>query len=196
MSNDDNNSPANAKQEGAAEGVDNLASPGSAQVQQSDPENDAVPEKGESPWLERLISGTSTLLIVLVALVAYHFTIAQANKQRYAVVDIAEVLNIKELQVTITAMRPDASEEAKAQAFEEVAKFGKDVELVLNDLQQECGCSIFVKAAVVKPASAEDLTPELKRRLGMENINVNDLAQQLRRVGGQGTAPQLELNRK
>lgn len=149
-------------------------------------------EQGESLWLGRLINISSTVLIVVVVLIAYHFFYVVANKQKYAVVDITEVLNIKELQVTIAAMRPDASDEAKAKAYEEVAKFGKEIEETLNDLQQECGCSIFVKAAVVKAAGAEDLTPELKRRLGIENVNPADLVKQLRAVGGGSRSPIIE----
>lgn len=154
------------------------------------------PNKGESVWLGRLINIASTVLIVVVVLMAYHYFLVAPNKQKYAVVDLSEVLNIKELQVTIAAMRPDASEEAKSKAYDEVAKFGKDVEVALNDLQQECGCSIFVKAAVVKPAGAEDLTPELKHRLGMENVNPADLLKQLRSLGGGGRSPIIEGNDK
>ena len=149
-------------------------------------------EKGESVWLGRLINIASTVLIVVVVLMAYHYFYVSPNKQKYAVVDLSEVLNIKELQVTIGAMRPDASEEAKSKAYDEVAKFGKDVEVALSELQQECGCSIFVKAAVVKPAGAEDLTPELKHRLGMENVNPAELVKQLRTLGGGGRSPIIE----
>ena len=143
-----------------------------------------------SSWPDRLISMATTFLIVVV-IVFYHFAMVNNNKQRYAVADIAEILNIKELQVTIAAMSPDSTEEMRAEAFNEVARFGKGLETVLNDLQQECGCSIFVKAAVIKPAAAEDLTQEIKRRMGLENVTSNDLAQQLRRVGGAGSAPLL-----
>ena len=161
-----------------------------------EPETQEDLDKGESVWLGRLISIASTVLIVAVVLVAYHYFIVAPNKQKYAVVDLSEVLNIKELQVTIAAMRPDASEEAKSKAYDEVAKFGKDVEVALNDLQQECGCSIFVKAAVVKPAGAEDLTPELKHRLGMENVNPAELVEQLRSLGGGGRSPIIEGGEK
>ncbi|WP_126448117.1 hypothetical protein [Sulfuricystis multivorans] len=153
-------------------------------------------EKGESVWLGRLISLVTTVLIVVIVLIAYHYFYVLPNKQRYAVVDLSEVLNIKELQVTIAAMRPDASEEAKLKAYDDVAKFGKDVGVALNELQQECGCSIFVKAAVVKPAGAEDLTPELKRRLGMENVNQDELVKQLRSLGGGSRTPIIEGDKK
>lgn len=154
-----------------------------------------VLEKEESVWLGRGINIVSTILIVTIMLMAYHIAVVSPNKQKYAVVDISEVLNIKELQVTIAAMRPDASEEAKSKAYDEVAKFGKEIEIALNDLQQECGCSIFVKAAVVKTAGAEDLTLELKHRLGMENERPEELVKQLRLLGG-GRTPIIEGGEK
>lgn len=157
----------------------------------SETSTDSV-EPGESLWLGRLINISSTVLIVAVVLMVYHYFYVVPNKQKYAVVDISEVLNIKELQVTIAAMRPDASDEAKSKAYDEVAKFGKEVEVALSELQQECGCSIFVKAAVIKPASAEDLTPELKHRLGIENVNPTDLVKQLRTLGGGARSPIIE----
>lgn len=70
-----------------------------------------------SSWLDRLISMATTLLIVVVVIVVYHFSMVNNNKQRYAVADIAEILNIKELQVTIAAMRPDSTEEMRADAY-------------------------------------------------------------------------------
>lgn len=153
-------------------------------------------DKEGSSWLGMLIRGTSTFLIVLVTLVAYHFLVVAPNKQRFGVVDVAEVLNLKELQVTLAASQPDAGENRGAAAFEEIARFAKDIEVALAEIQQECGCSLFVKAAVVKPAGAEDLTPLLKQRLGMDKIDQAQLVQQLRATGGRGQAPMLETPRK
>lgn len=159
-------------------------------------ENKEPADTGESEWLKHLISLATTVLVVLVAIVSYHFLVVEKTKQKYAFVDIAEVLSIKELQVTIATMKPDATDATRGEAFEAVATFGKEMEGVISDLQRECGCSIFVRAAVVKPLDAEDLTGELKRRLGMHNLNQSDLAKQLRMLGGRGSAPMLEEQRK
>ncbi len=152
--------------------------------------------KESSPWIGMMIQGVSVFLIVLVTLVAYHFLVVAPNKQRFAVIDIAEILNLKELQVTLAASQPEAGENKSAAAFDEIARFAKEIEVALADIQQECGCSLFVKAAVVKPASAEDLTPLLKQRLGMDKIDQAQLIQQLRATGGSGQPPMLELPKK
>ena len=150
----------------------------------------------ETDWVGRLINGATMVLLMVVVLMGYHFLFVAPNKQKFAVVDLSEVLNIKELQVTIAAMRPDATDDSKSKAYDEVAKFGKDVEVALNELQQECDCSIFVKAAVIKSAGSEDLTPKLKQRLAMENINPAELVKQLRTMGGGGRSPIMEGNDK
>ena len=153
-------------------------------------------DKEGSRWLEVLIRGTGTLLIVLVTLIAYHFLVVAPNKQRFGVVDIAEVLNLKELQVTLAATQAEPGENKGAAAFEEIARFAKDIEVALAEIQQECGCSLFVKAAVVKPAAAEDFTPQLKQRLGMEKVDQAQIVQQLRGAGGRGQPPLLEQPKK
>lgn len=165
-------------------------------------ETEAAPEvvetqdKEGSRWLEALIRGMGTLLIVLVTLIAYHFLVVAPNKQRFGVVDIAEVLNLKELQVTLAATQAEPGENKGAAAFEEIARFAKDIEVALAEIQQECGCSLFVKAAVVKPAAAEDFTPQLKQRLGMDKVDQAQLVQQLRGAGGRGQPPMLEQPKK
>ena len=153
-------------------------------------------DKEGSRWLEVLIRGTSTLLIVLVTLIAYHFLVVAPNKQRFGVVDIAEVLNLKELQVTLAATQAEPGENKGAAAFEEIARFAKDIEVALAEIQRECGCSLFVKAAVVKPAASEDFTPQLKQRLGMDKVLQAQLVQQLRGSGGRGQPPLLEQLQK
>ncbi len=166
------------------------------------PEAQAAPvvveqqDKEGSRWLEVLIRGMGTLLIVLVTLIAYNFLVVAPNKQRFGVVDIAEVLNLKELQVTLAATQTDPGENKGAAAFEEIARFAKDIEAALAEIQQECGCSLFVKAAVVKPAAAEDFTPLLKQRLGMDKVDQAQLVQQLRGAGGRGQPPMLEQPKK
>ena len=110
-----------ATNETVAEHIDAASSEAVAQAVKESSVSDA---RDDSHWLGHLIRGMTTLLIVLVTLVAYHFLMVVPNKQKFAVVDIGEVLNIKELQVTIAAMKPD-SQLQQTQAFKEIAKFAK-----------------------------------------------------------------------
>lgn len=144
-------------------------------------------------WINAAIRVAETVLVVVVCLVLYHFTVVQHYRNKVGVVDISEILTIKELQVTIKAMQSDASEEDKSRIFDEMTGFAKEIESAINEVQNDCACILMVRPAVVRLGTGgDDLTPQLKARLGMENITPLDLTNALRKMGGQGKAPQLE----
>lgn len=155
-------------------------------------ESEAEEKVTDSSLMGYLINGTMALVIVLVAMVAYHFAFVVPNKQRIAVVDIAEILQLKQLEVTLTTAKPEATDVQRGEAYDSISRFAKDVEVAINSLQSECGCILLVRAAVVKTGSGEDMTDALKQRLGMAHLNQNQLMQQLRNLGGRGTPPLLE----
>lgn len=147
-------------------------------------------EEGTS-WMGLLINAAMSLAIVAAALLAYHFTYVVPNKQRLAVLDIAGILQLKELEVTAKAVHPDATDAQRGEAFEIISKFAGDMEHAIAELQQECGCTLLVKAAVVKAAGAEDLTPVLKQRMNMGSLDEATLLKEIRSAGGQGQSPVL-----
>lgn len=148
-------------------------------------------QEKDSSWMGLIINVVITLVLVAGMIGVYHYTVASQTKQKIAVVDIAEILGLKELQVTAAATNPDATDRQRAEAFEEITRFARDMETAVNDLQSECGCTLLVRAAVVKANAAEDLTPALKERLGMAGLDQAKLVQQLRSSGGIGQAPML-----
>lgn len=143
----------------------------------------------DSSWLGLAINTVTTLVIAAGMIAAYHFMVAAPTKQKIAVVDIAEILGLKELQVTAAATSPDATDKQRSEAFEEITKFARDMETAVNDLQADCGCTLLVRAAVVKVTAAEDLTSALKERLGMAGLDQAKLIQQIRSAGGAGQPP-------
>lgn len=147
--------------------------------------------KEDNSWLGLAINIVLMLALVGASLVAYHFYFVLPNKQKFAVIDIAEVLQLKELEVTAAATHADATDAERGEAFESISKFAKQMEISIGDLQAECGCTLLVKAAVVKAAGAEDLTPVLKQRMGIDQLDAAKLVQQIRGAGGRGQAPML-----
>ena len=73
-----------------------------------------------------------------------------------------------------------------------IGKFAKEMEATIAEMQQECGCLLLVKAAVVKASSSEDMTPVLKQRLGMDSLDQAQLLRQLQSQGGGGQPPLLD----
>lgn len=119
-----------------------------------------------------------TLLIVLLAMIATSaLTIALHKKyfdhtQRIAMLDIEEMVQTKQAELTAQVLRPGASDAERQAAWENVNKFGKELEEAIHDVQAECNCTIVVRAAVVN-GPVQDLTPILKKRMGIDKVQVN-----------------------
>ena len=154
------------------------------------PETTAV--KDDSSWLGLALNGAITLVTVIAVVMAYHFLVAVPSKQKIAVVDISEVLSLKELEVTASAAKPGLTDAQRGESFEMIGKFAKEMEAAISEMQQECGCLLLVKAAVVKASSSEDMTPVLKQRLGMDSLDQAELVKQLQSQGGSGQPPLLD----
>ena len=154
------------------------------------PETAAV--KDDSSWLGLALNGAITLVTVIAVLMAYHYLVAVPSKQKIAVVDIADVLSLKQLEVTVAASKPGMTDAQRGESFEMIGKFAKEMETAIAEMQQECGCLLLVKAAVVKASSSEDMTPVLKQRLGMDNLNQAEMVKQLQSQGGSGQPPLLD----
>ncbi len=154
------------------------------------PETAAV--KDDSSWLGLALNIAITLVSVIAVLMAYHFLVAVPSKQKIAVVDIAGVLSLKELEITVAASKPGVTDAQRGESFEVIGKFAKEMEAAIAEMQQECGCLLLVKAAVVKASSSEDMTPVLKQRLGMDSLDQAQLLRQLQSQGGGGQPPLLD----
>ena len=154
------------------------------------PETAAV--KDDSTWLGLALNIAITLVTAVAVLMAYHFLVAVPSKQKIAVVDIADVLSLKELEVTVAASKPGVTDAQRGESFEMIGKFAKEMEATIAEMQQECGCLLLVKAAVVKAASSEDMTPALKQRLGMDTLDQAQLLKQVQSLGGSGQPPLLD----
>ena len=104
--------------------------------------------------------------LVSAALISvYHFWLAKPAA-RFAVVDIASVVKVKEAEFTALLLRPEVSDKERMAAYQLVSRIGPEIEHAVGELQKECACTIIVKSAVIAGA-AEDMTPRLKGKLGM-----------------------------
>ena len=153
---------------------------------------ETAPVKDDSSWLGLALNGAITLVTVIAVLMAYHDLVAVPSKQKIAVIDIADVLSLKQLEVTVAASKPGVTDAQRGESFELIGKFAKEMEAAISEMQQECGCLLLVKAAVVKASSSEDMTPVLKQRLGMDSLDQAELVKQLQSQGGSGQPPLLD----
>ena len=117
-----------------------------------------------------------TVLVMLVAnalitvglLSGYALWIAPARAPRLAVLDVGELYRLKEMQVTAVLMKREASEEERAGALKAAGTFGNEVTNLLQALHEECRCLVLARGAVIgQPEALPDLTPDIRRRLGL-----------------------------
>lgn len=86
----------------------------------------------------------------------------------FALLDVAELYRLKESQVSAVLVKRDASETERAAAVQAAAGFGNEVTSILDALPAQCGCLVLTRGAVVgAPARLPDLTPDVRRRLGL-----------------------------
>lgn len=113
-----------------------------------------------------LILSNALLSAVLVA--AYALWVAPPRAPVLAVLDVGELYRLKETQVATVLVKRDSTDEDRALALKRAAAFGLEVTNLIQSLPDECRCLILARGAVVGPAPLlPDLTPEVRRRLGL-----------------------------
>lgn len=139
----------------------------------------------DSVLTPRVLLAAALLLSVLVALSALtlydHYVLRP--RQQVATVALRDLLELKQLQVTIALTRPGVTDREREAGYDEIAGFAKRLETALDELSMQCACTILVRDAVVKTHGA-DLTSELARRLGVADLKRDELIDRLRRQGG------------
>jgi hypothetical protein len=107
--------------------------------------------------------------LVTTALIGAHtLWFAPPRPPRLAVLDVGEIYRLKEAQVTTVLVKREATDEERATALKRAGAFGFEMTHLLESLPAECRCLILARGALVGPASdLPDLTPEVRRRLGL-----------------------------
>ena len=114
----------------------------------------------------RLVGLNALVSAVLVAFA--HLWLAPPRAPALAVLDVAELYRLKELQVAAVLVKRDASDEERTGALRSAAGFGAEVSTLLEKLPDECRCVVLARGAVVGAAPLlRDLTPDVRRRLGL-----------------------------
>ena len=107
-------------------------------------------------------------LLSAVFVLAYALWFAPGSTQQIAVLDVGELYRLKETQVAALLVKRDITNADRALALQRASAFGLEVTSLIQSLPEECRCLILARGAVVGPAPhLPDLTPEVRRRLGL-----------------------------
>lgn len=87
----------------------------------------------------------------------------------FGTLDIAELYRLKESQVAAVLVKRDSGDADRLLAIQQAAAFGAQVSKVLESLPQDCGCLVVAPGALLGTSTQLiDLTPQVRRRLGLE----------------------------
>lgn len=101
-------------------------------------------------------------------LFGYALWMAPPPAPRFAVLDVAEIYRLKEMQVTAVLTKRDATDDERSGALKAAGTFGSEVTSLLRALHEECQCLVLARGAVIgQPQALPDLTPDVRRRLGL-----------------------------
>lgn len=120
-----------------------------------------------SSWLRLAIQTALTVLTVVAVLAVYDRYVVRPMKQ-IAIVDVAEVLRLKEKQFAQAITSAGSSESDRSAVVSAAGEFARKLPAALAEVSNECNCLVLVKAAVVgDPGNAIDLTDAVKRKVGL-----------------------------
>ena len=87
----------------------------------------------------------------------------------FGTLDITELYRLKESQVAAVLVQRDSGDADRLLAIQQAAAFGAQVSKVLETLPQDCGCLVVAPGALLGTSTQiVDLTPQVRRRLGLE----------------------------
>ena len=114
------------------------------------------------------INAVVSLLIVGGAL-SWSQWMQRSQRPTFGTLDVAELYRLKESQVAAVLVKRDIGDLERAMAIQRAAVFGAEVSKLIEALPQECGCLVLTRGAVLgSGAQLVDLTPDVRRRLGLE----------------------------
>ena len=116
----------------------------------------------------------AALLIAINALVSLTLAcgvsiwVQRTQQPTFATLDVAELYRLKESQVAAVLVKPGIGDTERAIAIQRAAAFGSEVSKLIDTLPAECACLVLTRGAVLgSGAQIADLTPDVRRRLGL-----------------------------
>ena len=107
------------------------------------------------------------LFLTVTFIAAYGLWLAP-TRPRLAVLDVVELYRLKEAQVRAVLMKSGATDQERETALKQASAFGDELARLIDVLPADCRCLVLARGALIGRAQdVADLTPEVRRRLGI-----------------------------
>lgn len=116
-------------------------------------------------WKDTLINITIMTAISMVVLFGYHAW-QTFSSPRFAIVDISSIVRAKEEGNAALLQKPGLPDTEKRKIIDGMGAFALRLDEAVRQASSDCRCVILSHAAVLS-GDVEDLTPDVRRRLGM-----------------------------
>jgi len=116
-------------------------------------------------WKETLINIAVMAAVSAVVLLGYHAWRTFAAP-RFAIVDISSIVRNKEEGNAALLQKPGVSDADKRKIIDSMGAFALSLDEAVRQASADCHCIILSHAAVLS-GDMEDLTLDVRRRLGM-----------------------------
>lgn len=116
-------------------------------------------------WKETAINMAVMAAVSMVVLLGYHAWRTFASP-RFAIVDISSIVRTKEEGNAALLQKPGLPDAEKRKIIGSMGAFALSLDEAVRQTASDCHCVILSHAAVLS-GEVEDLTPDVRRRLGM-----------------------------
>jgi hypothetical protein len=98
----------------------------------------------------------------------------KTRKPEFAVIDLAGIVELEQLRLTASVMKPGTSDDEKLKAFQRVQAFGGVLEKAIEELKADCQCVLMARNAFIGVGGV-DYTETLKRKVGLAGVDIESI---------------------
>jgi hypothetical protein len=150
--------------------------------EQETPIPDTTAESGFPFWRMAGIATFCALIVTVSGLSIDHAFLRKT--QLFGTVDIGNIIQVNQMRLMNQGLSPSATDKDRAAIFNEAKNFGAQLIDALNKTQNECGCVLLTRAAVVGGGGV-DYTYQVKAKLGLQDYDLDRLKKQFDQIESQ-----------
>ena len=111
-------------------------------------------------------------LVVSVAVVAMGIGVYdKTRKGEFGVIDLAGIVELEQLRLTASVIKPGTTDDERLKAFQRVQSFGGVLEKGIEEIKADCKCVLLARNAFIG-GGGTDYTDELKQKVGLAGVDI------------------------